>query len=274
MSGARWSESFGAAARSSMQVYETVMVPRMFTPWAELLLDELELADGEAVLDVACGPGSVARLAAARVGAQGRVVGCDLSAAMLAIAEQKPAVGGGAAIEYYEAPAEHLPVDDDEFDVATCQQGLQFMPHRPAALAEMRRTLRPGGRLGIAVWSEIESCPPMRVLAGALEAVIGADVAQRFSGGPWGFPDGRQLGELLEQAEFEDVRVRTRALPVTFEGGAEQLVSILAATPLAEVIDGLSPERRRHLIGLVAQELGEGPITSQLESNIALVRAA
>ena len=109
MSGARWSESFGAVAQSSMHVYESVMVPRMFTPWAELLLDELELTHGEAVLDVACGPGSVARLAAARVGEQGRVVGCDLSAAMLAIAGQKPAVSGGSAIEYHEAPAEHLP---------------------------------------------------------------------------------------------------------------------------------------------------------------------
>src|ERR1700689_1332357 len=270
MSGARWSESFGAVAQSSMHVYESVMVPRMFTPWAELLLDELELTHGEAVLDVACGPGSVARLAAARVGEQGRVVGCDLSAAMLAIAGQKPAVSGGSAIEYHEAPAEHLPVDDDAFALVTCQQGLQFMPDRPAALAEMRRALRSGGRLGIAVWTEIESCPPMRALAGALEAIIGADIAQRFSGGPWGFPDGKQLGDLIEQADFEDVRVRLRALPVTFEGGAEQLVSILAATPLAEVMDGLSPERRRQLVGLVAQELGDGPVTSQLESNIAL----
>jgi SAM-dependent methyltransferase len=257
-----------------MHVYESVMVPRMFTPWAELLLDELELTHGEAVLDVACGPGSVARLAAARVGEQGRVVGCDLSAAMLAIAEQKPAVSGSSAIEYHEAPAERLPVDDDAFDLVTCQQGLQFMSDRPAALAEMRRALRPGGRLGIAVWTEIESCLPMRALAGALEAVIGADVAQSFSGGPWGFPESKRLGDLLEQAELEDVRVSRRALPVMFEGGAEQLVSILAATPLAEVIDGLSPEQRRHLVGLVAQELGDGPISSQLESNIALARVA
>jgi SAM-dependent methyltransferase len=257
-----------------MHVYETVMVPRIFSPWADLLLDELELTAGESVLDVACGPGSVARLAAARVGGQGRVVGCDLSAAMLAIAEQKPPVSGGSAIEYHEAPAESLPVADDAFDVVTCQQGVQFLPDRPAALAEMRRALRPGGRLGVAVWTEIDSCPPMRALAGALEAVIGAELGERFSGGPWGFPDGRQLGDLLEQTQLEDVRVSRRALPVTFEGGAEQLVSILAATPLAEAIDGLSAERRKHLVGLVSEQMGDGPITSRLESNIALARAA
>jgi SAM-dependent methyltransferase len=146
------------------------------------------------------------------------------------------------------------------------------MPDRLAALAEMRRALRPGGRLGIAVWTEIDSCPPMRAVADALEAVVGADFAQRFSGGPWGFPDGRRLGELLEQAQLEDVRVIRRALAVTFEGGAEQLVSTLAATPLAEVQARLSPEQHRQLVGHVAQTMGDGPITSQLESNIALAR--
>jgi ubiquinone/menaquinone biosynthesis C-methylase UbiE len=77
-----------------MSVYERVTVPRLFARWAELLLDELALVAGEAVLDVACGPGSVTRRAAARVGPSGRVVGCDLSPAMLAIAGAKPAVSG------------------------------------------------------------------------------------------------------------------------------------------------------------------------------------
>jgi ubiquinone/menaquinone biosynthesis C-methylase UbiE len=272
MSTTRWSESFGEAARSSMHVYEDVMVPRMFTPWAELLLDELGLAAGESVLDVACGPGSVARIAAARVGVDGRVVGCDLSPAMLAIAEAKPPVSGGGTITYHEASAEQLPVGDDEFDVVTCQQGLQFMPDRPAALAEMRRALRPGGRLGIAVWSEIDRSPASRSLADAIEEVVGAALATRYRAGPWGFPDGERLAELLEQAGFDEVSVSRRTLPVTFEGGATQLVSTLAATPLAGEIDLLPPDRRQRLVELVAGATGSGPISSQLESNLALAR--
>jgi SAM-dependent methyltransferase len=272
MSGATWSESFGAGAQSSMHVYESVMVPRMFTPWAELLLDELQLTAGDAVLDVACGPGSVARLAAQRVGPSGSVTGCDLSPAMLEIAAAKPAVNAGGTIAYLEAPADRMPVADHAFDVVTCQQGLQFVPDRPAALAEMRRALRPGGRLGVAVWREIERCPPMCSLGDALEAVLGAEVAERFRGGPWGFPDGGQLGALIEQAGFDEVRVSQRALPVSFEGGAEQLVSTLVPTPIAAAIDLLSDEQRRQLIDTVAQTLGEGAIVSQLESNIAIAR--
>jgi SAM-dependent methyltransferase len=272
MSTARWSESFGAAALSSMDVYESVMVPRMFTPWAELLLDELELAPGETVLDVACGPGSVARLAAARVGAQGQVTGCDLSAAMLAIAEGKPAVSGGCKIEYHEAPAERLPVDDGAFDVVTCQQGLQFLPDRPAALAEMRRALRPAGRVGIAVWTEIDRSPPVCALGNALEAVAGAELADRYRGGPWGFTDGEALRALIESAGFDDVRLSRRTLPVAFEGGAAQLLSTLVVTPLAVEIDSLSDEQRGRLVEILVDEVGGGPIESELESNVALAR--
>jgi SAM-dependent methyltransferase len=256
-----------------MGVYEAVMVPRMFTPWAQLLLDELELRTGEAVLDVACGPGSVTRLAASRVGPSGQVTGCDLSPAMLEIAAAKPAVSGAGTITYHEAPADRMPVSDEAFDVVSCQQGLQFVADRPAALAEMRRAIRPGGRLGVAVWMEIDRCPPMCALGDALEATVGAEVAGRFRGGPWGFPDGLQLGALIEQAGFDEVRVSQRALPVSFEGGAEQLVSTLVPTPIAAAIDLLSDEQRRQLIDTVAQTLGEGAIVSQLESNIALARA-
>ena len=72
-----------------MNFYDEIMVPRMFEPFAELLLDQVNLLSGEAVLDVACGPGTVARLAALRVGPSGRVTGCDLSPAMLELARSK-----------------------------------------------------------------------------------------------------------------------------------------------------------------------------------------
>ncbi len=255
-----------------MQVYESVLVPRMFTPWAELLLDELAIETGERVLDVACGPGSVARVAADRVGTPGRVIGCDLSPAMLEIAEAKPPLDGSGPISYREAPADRLPVDEAAFDVVTCQQGLQFMPDRPAALAEMRRALRPGGRLGVAVWTEISGSPPHRALADALEATTGAELAERFRSGPWGFGDGERLGALLSDAGFDEVRVSTHVLPVTFEGGVPQLLSTLAVTPLAGEIDQLSDKQQQQLFEALAAEVGDGPIVSEMTSNIVLAR--
>jgi hypothetical protein len=63
-----WGVAFGGATVEAMQVYEDVFVPRLFAPWARLLLEDLALRPGEAVLDVACGPGSVSRLAGPRSG--------------------------------------------------------------------------------------------------------------------------------------------------------------------------------------------------------------
>ena len=68
------------------EIYEQELVGPLFRPWAELILDDVELAAGDRVLDVACGTGIVARLAKERLGEAGRVVGVDLSPAMLAVA--------------------------------------------------------------------------------------------------------------------------------------------------------------------------------------------
>ncbi len=99
-----WGARFAAAALAPMTVYDDILVPRMFGPWANVLLDELAVAPGEAVLDVATGPGTVARLAASRVGPRGRVVGCDFSPAMLAIARGKPPMPGAAPVSYVRVP--------------------------------------------------------------------------------------------------------------------------------------------------------------------------
>jgi len=90
---------------------------------------------------------------------------------MLAIAVGRGPVVNGAAIDYLEAPADRLPVPDGSFDVATCQQGLQFFPDRLAALDEIHRALRAGGRIGIAVGKRIAECPPFEVLAEAIRAL-------------------------------------------------------------------------------------------------------
>ena len=71
-----WSNRFASAPVDAMQVYDDIFVPGLFIPWANLLLDEVGLTRGEAVLDVACGPGTVTRLAAGRVGAERARSGC------------------------------------------------------------------------------------------------------------------------------------------------------------------------------------------------------
>jgi SAM-dependent methyltransferase len=255
-----------------MSVYDEIMVPRLFDPWADLLLDQLNLLRGRAVLDVACGPGTVTRKAAQRVGANGRVAGCDLSPAMLELARARTPDDDSARIEYLECPADALGVPEDSFDVVTCQQGLQFFPDRPAALAEMRRALRPGGTLGVAVWCDIEDCPPFAALQTALGNVLGTKVADAYEAGPWGFGDADALARLVRDSGFENVDVRRYELPLLFEGGSGQLLLTLRAASVASMVAQL-PESDLAALAAAVEEATrpitvDGAVRSHAASNI------
>ncbi len=102
---------------------------------------------GEAVLDLGCGAGFDALLSAQLVGPQGRVVGIDLSPEMLAVAEAGRAEAGFPQVEFREAGVEALPFPDASFDAALSNGVLNLVPDKPAALREIFRVLRPGGRL-------------------------------------------------------------------------------------------------------------------------------
>jgi len=275
--GIDWGAAFANASGGGMQVYDDVLVPRMFVPWAELLLDHVAPREGESVLDVACGPGTVARRAAHRVGSAGRVTGCDLSPAMLAIARGKPAVEDGAPIEYFECPADALAVPDDTYDVVVCQQGLQFFPDRPAAVREMKRAARSGARIGVAVWCASEENPPFHALGSALGEVLGPDMEHSYRGGPWGFHQSEPLRRLFEDAGFSTVAVQRHVLPVEFEGGPAQLLSTLAAAPVAATIAELGDTGQSRLAEAFARHVAplmqDGAIRSETATHIVTATA-
>ena len=270
-----WSAAFTGASASGMRTYDDVLVPRLFEPWGVLLLDVLDVRPGEAVLDVATGPGTVARLAAARVGPTGRVTGADLSPAMLALAAMKPAQDGAAEVTYVQCPADALAVPDAAYDVVTCQHGLQFFPDRAAALRELRRAARPGARLGIAVWRDISESPVFAALADALEHVVGADAAATYRGGPWGLGDGATLAPLVTDAGFSDVRIETHRRDWDLTGVA-QAIDVLAFS-VADVVDldeaGHTELVRRVTASLAPLTTEDGTVRSPTAANVLLATA-
>lgn len=141
---------------SAPELYQRYLVPAITSLWAADLINRVQVRAGQTVLDVACGTGVVARLAAERM-ASGRVVGLDFNNGMLAVARSLPTKG--ASTDWIEGSALNLPFPDNSFDVALCQLGLQFFPDRPLALREMRRVLVPSGRIALSVFSAIERTP-------------------------------------------------------------------------------------------------------------------
>lgn len=238
--------------REAADLYERRLVPAMFARWAPRLIEAADVRVGESVLDVACGTGVVARLAAERVGVAGRVVGLDLNAAMLAVARSLPPVAG-APIEWREASALAMPLPDGAFDVVLCQQGLQQFPDRPAALGEMRRLLRSPGRLAASVWGRIERSPGMAALVEALERHVGVAAASNRRA-PFALGDADELGSLVHGAGFRDVTVHPLVDHARFPS-PEQLVEYqLAATPLA-TLGGMTEQARAAVIREVSDAL-------------------
>jgi SAM-dependent methyltransferase len=272
-----WADRFAAADAQLTTVYETVMLPRLFEPWAEVLTDALAVAAGTTVVDVATGPGTVARAVARRVGVIGRVIGCDVSPGMIESARAHPPESGAAPIEYVLCPADALEIGDAIADGVSCQHGLQFFPDRVAALAEMRRVCRPGGRLAVAVWGPLEQTPMFAALASGIGEVFGAEAATGYRSGPWALTGSDELRALATDAGWRDIDVLPRDMPIEF-ASPTQLVTTLAITPLGPQVVALDQARRHDLVEAVTRALGpalddDGAVRSS-SSALFLVAAA
>jgi SAM-dependent methyltransferase len=233
---------------SMSDAYERYLVPRIFKPWANVLVDFADVSKGEVVLDVASGTGVVAATAAERVGDSGRVVATDVSAAMLAQASATHPL-----IETVETAADDLAVGDSSFDVALCQQGFQFLSDRPAAARAMMRVLRAPGRVVVAVWMCGPPLEPFDVYGHVLE---------RF-GLPEPFPRAyaydfcmspEALGEVLTGAGFVDVAVETRVIEVSWPN-LEDAVNGIAGTPYGPPVTALDDEDQRAIAAALRGEL-------------------
>lgn len=231
--GMTWGEEGGFPA-----VYEELMVPAFFGFYAEDLVRRAALRDGDRLLDVACGTGIVPRAAAATGIALGRLTGLDMTPGMLAVAAR---VAGDIGAEWVEGDATAMRFDAGSFDVLTCQQGLQFFPDRPAAAAEFRRVLAPGGRALIACWTGIEDQDAHRAYVDAI-APAEPDIAG-VGTAPFAFGDGAALAAVLEGGGFAHVEVVRVEHVARFASAAEFVRSFSEGSPLALALATMPPER-------------------------------
>ncbi|TMJ52541.1 MAG: methyltransferase domain-containing protein [Alphaproteobacteria bacterium] len=235
---------------STPELYERYLVPAITSIWAADLLDRIPLRPNETVLDIACGTGAVIRLAATRAQG-GRLVGLDLNSAMLAVA--RAAAQTGPPIEWVEGSALDLPFPAKSVDVVFCQLGLQFFPDRPLALREMRRVLRPGGRVGLSVYSAIERTPAAYAFVQALDQHLGAS-ASRTKRAEHVFPDPEEIKSLLSEVGFHHVDVATVTKQIEFPSMLDYVRFQLIATPMAALLRDKSPTERDRAIHAMATD--------------------
>ncbi len=223
--------SFEAYGGSAPECYERYFVPSIGAPLAGDLVEAAALRPGERVLDVACGTGIVARLAAERVGATGVVSGLDINPGMLAVAGA--ATLPGPAIDWHVAPADDAPMPDGAYDVVLCQMGLQFFPDKPAALREMHRVLAPGGRVILNVPGPEPEL--FTILAEALAHHIDPELAP-FVRQVFSLDDARELQVLLDEAGFSEANAVPTTRSLALPGPAAFLWQYVRSTPLAAAV--------------------------------------
>ena len=139
------------------QLYLDEIDPR-FAPVVGGVTRRAGLKPGEKVLDLGTGTASLAIEAATLVGATGRVTALDISPEMLSLAKGRVAESGRTNIELRKGRAEEIPAEDAAFDVVLASLSLMYVIDRAAAARELRRVLRPGGRVVAAVWAGPERC--------------------------------------------------------------------------------------------------------------------
>jgi ubiquinone/menaquinone biosynthesis C-methylase UbiE len=230
------------------ELYERYLVPAITLIWAADIVGRVKPAAGEQVLDVACGTGAVTRLVPKLVG-HGRVVGLDCNPDMLAVA--RSVHKGTPEIEWREGSALNLPFGDGSFDVVLSQLGLQFFPDRLLALGEMRRVLRPGGRVALSVFGPIERTPAAFAFARALDHHLGAD-ASKTKRAEHIFTEPEELEILLSSAGLKAVEVSVVTKRITFPSVLHYVRFQLIATPQASLLGAMDGEEREAMVCQIA----------------------
>ena len=233
MTSVTYDDFSGSAAEN----YERYFVPAIATPVSGALLEAAQLAEGQRVVDVACGTGVATRLAARQIGAGGSLTGVDVAPDMIEVARSVP-VPGDATVDWVVADATDIPLPDAEADVVLCQMGLMFMPDRDAAVAEMARLLKPGGRLAVSTPGRIQ--PPFELMEQALVDHINPDLGG-FVRAVFSMHDPDAVASLLRDAGLDGTDARETNATLELPGPAAFLWQYIHLTPMGAFV-GSAPD--------------------------------
>ena len=221
----------GQVSASAAEVYEEFFVPALFTEWPPLLAEAANIRPSHRVLDVACGTGVVTRAVAELLDEEGTVVGVDINDGMLDVARRR-----SPHIEWHSGPAEALPFEDESFDAVVCQFGLMFFEDPAAALREMVRVVRPGGRVAVAVWDVLDSVPGYATVTELLQTMFGDEAANAMRA-PFVLGDLEALRSTFQRAGIADVEICTHAGTARFPSIESWVHTDIKGWTLADMID-------------------------------------
>jgi SAM-dependent methyltransferase len=255
------------------ELYETLMVPLIFEPYAVDLVDRLAPRSPRRVLEIAAGTGVVTRRMASLLPAATAIVATDLNPAML---DQARAAGTARPVEWRQADAMRLPFADASFDAVVCQFGVMFLPDKATAFAEARRVLAPGGVFVFSVWDRIEDNELADTVTLALQSIFPHDPPRFMARTPHGY---HHLPTIVADVKRGGFTATPRTWTVAARSPAPSAAAAAAAycvgTPLRNEIEARDPagldRACRVASEAIAARFGSGAVDAKIQAHVVMV---
>lgn len=247
--------------RDSAKYWETHArtIRKMFAPVTAALIEEAGIIEGDAVLDVAGGPGEPSLTIAEKVGPAGSVMCTDAVAEMVAAAESEAARRGVKNIQFQQCQADSLPFENNSFDAAVSRLGAMFFPDPIAALREMLRVTKKEGTLSFAVWHESNANPFAYIVTEVISRHIETQPADPDAPSAFRFAEPGKLVRVLAEAGAVHVRERLLKFQIEAPISREEFWEMRSGTSgtLREKLDALSSELRLTIANEVKEAVAE-----------------
>lgn len=256
-------------------IYDRLMVPLLFQPFAEDLAARVSARQPASVLETAAGTGVVTRALAPQLGKGARYVVTDLNAPMLEKARaQQPEDG---RLEWATADALDLPFEDHTFDALCCQFGVMFFPDRARGYAEARRVLKPGAPFIFSVWDRLAENAAFNAIGGVVLARYPDQPIDFIQRVPYGYFDQQRIREDLRAGGFTDVTIETVTRKGKAQSPRDAAMAVVQGSPVRMEIlarneadlEAVTEEAE----AAVRKAFGEGPFTAQIQALVVTASA-
>jgi SAM-dependent methyltransferase len=224
------------------------LLDRQLEPLGDWAIGALGPSSGDRILDVGCGTGQTSLALAARVGAHGSVVGVDISGLMLNVARRRADAAGLPQVRFEEADAQSFPFEAGEFDGVFSRFGVMFFADPRAAFVNIRRALKPGGRLAFVCWRSMAENPWMRPSVGNVFADLAPPPPpEPGAPGPFGFADPEHVRSILADAGFADIALAPHDARLGANNLEDSIKLSLGVGPLGALLRE-RPEKRDEVV--------------------------
>jgi len=257
-------------AGSIPEIYDRLLVPLIFEPYALDLAERVRKLEPRDILEVACGTGALTRAIASRLSAQSRIVATDLNQPMLDYAARRQA--DDRRITWRQADALSLPFDDRIFDAVACQFGAMFFPDKMKAYREARRVLKPGGQFLFNVWGPIADNEFADVVTQAMATVFPNDPPRFLARTPHGHHDADTIRRELTASGFATVTVDSVENRSRAATASDAAIAYCQGTPLRNEIEARSgrglEDATKAAAEALARRFGKGRIEGRIKAYV------